>query len=202
MMNTMFMELSKEYKGQETNQDYKYYFENGAQDVVIAHLYHKNYKLFNSTVNLYFGIDEMQAQDIILTQIWRCLDNYEEEKGNGKITTMICKYIKTECRTYTQAQNTHRRKINQANVTSNFSEFEATDFIEEREANNKDFEEMEMQQYLYQLNLTENQLKFCQAVLNAPDDISMSQIAQEIGLSRAGVKGIQQQLRDKIQDLL
>ena len=75
MINTMFLELSKQYKGQETNEDYKYYFDNGEQDVVIAHLYQLHHQLFTSTVKMYFGIDEMQTQDIILTEIWKCLEN-------------------------------------------------------------------------------------------------------------------------------
>ena len=201
MLNTMFVELSKQYKGEETNEDYKNYFEKGEQDIVIAHLYHLHHHLFTSTVKMYFGIDEMQAEDIILTEIWRCLENYTSDKSNGKITTMICKYIKTACRTYTQGQNTHKRKVNQDNVTSVFSQFEKTDFLE-KEYLDTAFNDMEVNHYLYQLNLTENQLKFCLAVLNSPDDVSMNQIAQEIGMSTAGVLGLKKQLRVKLTDLL
>ena len=43
---------------------------------------------------------------------------------------MICKYIQFACRTYTQKQNSDRRKINQSNVTDVFSQFEKTDFLE------------------------------------------------------------------------
>jgi hypothetical protein len=114
---------------------------------------------------------------------------------------MICKYIKTACRTYTQGQNTHKRKVNQGNVTSNFSEFESTDFLE-KEAIDPAFNDMEMKHYLLQLDLTENQLNFCLAILDAPDDISMNQIAQEIGMSTAGVLGLKKQLRAKLTDLL
>jgi hypothetical protein len=201
MLNKMFLELSKEYKGQETNEDYKYYFDNGQQDIVIAHLYQMHHHLFTSTVKMYYGIDEMQAQDIVLTEIWKCLENFKADKSNGKITTMICKYIKTACRTYTQGQNTHKRKVNQGNVTSNFSEFESTDFLE-KEAIDPAFNDMEMKHYLLQLDLTENQLNFCLAILDAPDDISMNQIAQEIGMSTAGVLGLKKQLRAKLTDLL
>ena len=201
MLNTMFTQLSREYKGEESNNDYKYYFDNGYQDIVRAHLYHKHYQLFTSTVKMYFGINEMDAEHIILTEIWKCLENYEEEKSNGKLTTMICKYIKSACRTFTQIENTHKRKINQSNITSNFSQFEKTDFLE-KDYIDTAFNDMEMQHYLHQLDLTENQLKFCLAVLEAPDDISMNQIAQQIGMSTAGVLGLKKQLKDKITDLL
>lgn len=201
LLNEMFRDLSKEFPGEDTNHDYKYYFDNGYENIVIAYLYKKHFNLFTSTVNMYYGIDDMQAEDIILTEIWKCLENYEEEKSNGKLTTMICKYIKTACRTYTQAQNTHRRKINQNDVTSVFSQFEKTDFLE-KDYIDTAFNDMEMKHYLLQLDLTENQLKFCLAVLDAPDDISMNQIAQEIGMSTAGVLGLKKQLKAKITDLL
>ena len=202
MLNQMFINLSQEYKGEETNADYKRYFDNGYQDIVIAHIYKLHYQLFNRTIiTNYYGIDEMEAEHIKLTQIWKCLEGYDETKSNGKITTMICTYIRNACRAYTQAQNSDKRKVGQSNVTSNFSEFEKTDFLEKDYVDNE-FNRAEVKQYLKQLNLTENQYKFCMTIIDSPDDTSLRQIALEIGMSRAGVSGLQRQLKQILVDLM
>ena len=113
---------------------------------------------------------------------------------------MMCKYIRNACRTYTEKQNTDRRKVNQSNVTDVFSTFEKTDFLE-KEHIDTDFNQFETEQYLKQLNLTENQYKFCIAAINGGDDIGITEIAREIGISPAGALNVKKQLQKIIKHI-
>lgn len=200
MLSNMFIELSKQYEGEDNNADYIKYFNEGEVDIVIARIYHLNYKLFNQTASQYYGLNYDDIQNIILTEIWRCLDNYDDSKSKGKITTMMCKYIRNACRTYTEKQNTDKRKVNQGNVTDVFSAFEKTDFLE-KEHIDTDFNRFETEQYLKQLNLTENQYKFCIAAINGGDDIGITEIAREIGISPAGALNVKKQLQKIIKHI-
>ena len=201
MLNQLFVESAKEYKGNGTNEDYKEQFDNGNGDAVIAHIFANNYKLFKSTASQYIGIDPAELENIILTQIWKCLDNYDSSKSKGKITTMICTYIRNECRRYTEANNTNKCKINQAHISTLFSEYDDPDRLEQMGIDTE-YNLMETKEYLNQLDLSENQRKFCEIILDAPSDIKLTDVAREMGISRAGVSGIQKQLQNKLQDLI
>ena len=201
MLNQLFVESAREYKGNGSNEDYKQQFDNGNGDAVIAHIFANNYKLFNSTASQYLGIDEATLEDIILTQIWKCLDNYDSNKSKGKITTMICTYIRNECRRYTEANNTNKTKINQGHISTLFSEYDDPDRLEQMGIDTE-YNLMETMEYLNQLDLSKNQRKFCEIILDSPSDIRMADVAREMGISRAGVLGIQKQLQNKLQDLI
>ena len=59
-----------------------------------------------------------------------------------------------------------------------------------------------MEQYLTQLNLSDNQYKYCHLVLTGNPDIKMADIAKELNISRAGALGIKKQLQDILKDLV
>ena len=201
MLNQIFVDAASNYKGEKTNEDYKFYFDNGCENEVIAFIYKNNFKLFHNTASRYIGIDKATLEDIILTQIWKCLSNFDKSKSKGKITTMICVYIRNECRRYTEEQNTLKQCINQAHLSTPFSAFDDPDRLEQM-GNENGYVDSEIEQYLSQLDLTENQRKFCEVVLKAEDDITMADIAREIGLSRAGTLGVQRQLQTILRDLI
>ena len=201
MLNQIFVDAASNYKGEKTNEDYKFYFDNGCENEVIAFIYKNNFKLFHNTASQYIGIDKATLEDIILTQIWKCLDNYDSNKSKGKITTMICTYIRNECRRYTEANNTNKTKINQGHISTLFSEYDDPDRLEQMGIDTE-YNLMETMEYLNQLDLSENQRKFCEIILDSPSDIRMADVAREMGISRAGVLGIQKQLQNKLQDLI
>lgn len=200
-MMELFRDSAKHYVGEETNEDYKFYFDNGCEDEVIAHIFMKHHNLFKGTASQYIGIDDATLQDIILTQIWKCLSNYDESKSKGKITTMICTYIRNECRRYTQEQNTNKQVINQAHVSTVFSAFEDEDRLEQM-GTDSGYNDVEVEQYLEQLDLTENQRNFCKIILDNTGTVKMADVARELKMSRAGVLGIQRQLQNILMDLM
>lgn len=201
MLNTIFKEAAKNYEGSTTNEGYKEAFDNGQDNEVIAHIYKNNYVLFNATASQYIGIDDAELENIILTQIWKCLSNYDSAKSKGKITTMICTYIRNECRRYTEEQNTNRKRINQAHVSTPFSAYDDPDRLEQMGIDSE-YSTMEMKHYIEQLDLSDNQRKFCEIILDNADTVRMADVARELKISRAGVLGIQRQLQNKLADLL
>ena len=200
-MNINFKEYATLYTGEETNNSYKEWFDNNEKDIIIAHLYTKHYYVFKQATENFIGLDEFEIEDIILTQIWRCLDQYDDSKSNGKITTYICKYIRSACRNATQAENSNKRKINQRHISTLFSEYEDKDDLD-RSKIEFGYSEVEMEQYLTQLNLSDNQYKYCHLVLTGNPDIKMAEIAKELNISRAGALGIKKQLQDILKDLV
>lgn len=200
-MLELFKNCARNYIGEDTNQDYKFYFDNGCQDEVISRLYVKHHNLLHLTASKYVGIDEATLTDIIVTQIWKCLSNYDETKSKGKIITMICTYVRNECRRYTEEQNTNKQKINQGHISTPFSAYDDPDRLDEMGAESG-YDEVEMEQYLDKLSLSDNQRTFCKIVLDNQGTIKMSDVAREMKISRAGVLGIQRQLQSILTDII
>lgn len=201
MLSTNFKELAEMYVGERTNEGYKDWFDNKEKDVVIAYLYTTNYYLFKQSTEGYLGLDEHTIEDIILTQIWRCLDQYDADKSKGKITTFICKYIRFACRNATEAQSSNKTKINQRHISSLFCEFDKPEDLDKSQLDNN-YSDVEMREYLKQLNLTTNQYNYCKIILDNKSEVRMADIARELGISRAGVLGIKRQLQQILQDLI
>ena len=196
-----FKELAEMYTGERTNDGFKEWFDHKDKDIVISYIYTTNHYLFKQVTTQYLGLDELTVEDIILTQIWRCLDQYDASKSHGKITTYICKYIKFACRTATQSANTNKTKINQRHISSLFCEFEKPEELDKSEYD-RSFNDVEMIQYINQLGLTQNQYKYCMLILDNTQELKMSEVARELGISRAGVLGLKRQLQQKLQDLV
>ena len=64
-------------------------------------------------------------ESTIYEQVWRCLVNYEPEKSKGKLTTMICKYIRNAVRNIAQSNNYQKRSVNNLVNCSSLDAFES-----------------------------------------------------------------------------
>ena len=152
--------------------------------------------MFRFKCNKYSIIDENDKESIILESIWRCLKNYDKEKSNAKLTTMISKYIDTMCKNYVKLQSLDKRKINQSNITSLFSQFENTDFLEK---NNEDtaYNEIELRLLIEQLSLSHIEKAVCNGII---EGYNTCDIAKQLNVSNSYICHIKKGLKRKLKE--
>lgn len=196
----LFFNLAKDYVGADTNEDYVKYFNQGQENEVIARIYTLNYRLFKQTSKRFTGVDEATRDSLILENIWKCLSTYDESKSNGKITTMICTYVRNALRTLTQSMNTNKGKVNSQSKV--FSSYEDEDRVAELSTTSKTFSDIEIKDYIESLDLKGNQKRYCEAILGSKEDLKMSDIARELNISRAGALSIKRALQGKLGELI
>ena len=198
----MFKELLNVYEGKHTDEELIFDFNNGKTNEVIAYIFETNKYLFHQTARSYIGVEIETVDSDLIEQIWKCLINYDSAKSKGKLTTMICTYIRNELRNITQSNNYNKRAINEASNCSLFSEFEEGEDRLEEASDLAGYDLIEMEHMVANEDLTENEKKYCLAALKNLDGLTPARIAEQIGVSRAGAKCIRQNLQYKLNYLL
>ena len=199
----MFNSLVKVYGLQHTDEELIRDFNNGMENEVIAYLFEMNKSAFRQVSTKYIGVTNDEVESIIMEQIWKCLQTYNEERSNGiKLVTLICTYIKNALRTYTQKQNSNKRKVNNGNQSTPMSCFDTTEDRFDEMGEEDDYNKLELLDLIRSENLSDNQRAYCEAALEYKCDIQQSHLAREIGVSTAGVVGIRRALQNKLSYLL
>lgn len=177
-------------------------YREGRRDEAIQGVYEKHRNLFFQTSKDYYGLDDHTIESSIYEQIWKALDDYDENKSTCKLTTMICKYIRNDLRALTQANSYNKRKINDATNCSFFSEFEQDEDRLHEAGDEVDYSLIEMRMYINSKDLTSNQLKYCTSIIENVSGTKMADVAEHIGVSRAGALQIKKALKSKLNDLV
>lgn len=199
----MFNSLVKVYGLQHTDEELIRDFNNGMENEVIAYLFEMNKSAFRQVSTKYIGVTNDEVESIIMEQIWKCLQTYNSERSNGiKLVTLICTYIKNALRTYTQRQNSNKRKVNNANQSTPMSCFDTTEDRFDEMGEEDDYNKLELLDLIRSENLSTKQREYCEAALEYKCDIQQSHLAREIGVSTAGVVGIRRALQNKLAYLL
>lgn len=199
----MFESLVKVYGMSHTDEELLRDYNNGLHDEVIAFMYEKNKSAFRQVSTRYIGVTNDEVESIILEQIWKCFETYDSEKANKiKLVTLICTYIKNALRTYTQKQNSNKRKVNNGNQSTPMSCFDTTEDRFDEMGEEDDYNKLELLDLIRSENLSDNQRAYCEAALEYKCDIQQSHLAREIGVSTAGVVGIRRALQNKLAYLL
>ena len=199
----MFNSLIKVYGLQHTDEELIRDFNNGMENEVIAYLFEMNKSAFRQVSTKYIGVTNDEVESIIMEQIWKCLQTYNSERSNGiKLVTLICTYIKNALRTYTQRQNSNKRKVNNANQSTPMSCFDTTEDRFDEMGEEDDYNKLELLDLIRSENLSTKQREYCEAALEYKCDIQQSHLAREIGVSTAGVVGIRRALQNKLAYLL
>lgn len=198
-MLELFKDLSKTYKGEQSPQSYKNFFELGYENEVIADIYVNNYKLFYKAASQYGSIDNATKDSVIVEMIWKAMKDLDIAKLQVKLNSYIIGYIKSELRCILQANTYDKRKINMSENSVSFTdlttdESDGTDkFMNMGEVD--DTSMLEMMSFINSLQLPENQRKYCEAALSGEVGLKYGTIATAIGVSRAGAKKIREKLQ-------
>ena len=199
----MFKELVKVYGLQHTDEELINDFNKGMKSEVIAYMYEINKSAFRQVSTRYIGVTNDEVESIIMEQIWKCFETYNSEKANGvKLVTLVCTYIKNALRTYTQKQNSNKRKVNNGNQSTPMSCFDTTEDRFEEMGEEDDYMKLELLDLVNNENLSNKQREYCIAAIEHKCDIQQSHLAREIGVSTAGVVGIRRALQNKLAYLL
>lgn len=172
-------------------------YRSGRQTEVIAYMYCNNYKLFRLTTNRFFGLTQDDKDSYLLEEIAKAFETYDSTKTSKsvKMTSLVCTYIYNRLRTETQAlQKASRATLNYA---TGFDDLGEMDRIEEA-SEESSFSYAEMYQMVEQLDLTDNEKECCKIIILNNDNIKNSEIAEILGISRAGVGHIKKSLKLKL----
>lgn len=171
-------------------------YQEGRQTEVIAHVFCTNYQLFKLTANKFFGLSAEDKDSFILEEIAKALENYDlQSEKQAKITTVISTYIYNRLRTETQAlQKASRATLNLATSFEDLGDMERL----EKAGDESTYSYAEMYELVYQLDLTENERKCCEIIILNNDTLKNSEIAELLGVSRAGVGHIKKSLKVKL----
>ena len=199
----MFKEYVKYYGLNHSDEELILDFNNGLVNEVIACIYEKNYAAFREVSRQFSTIDEATKDSCIVEQIWRALQNYDPQRSEAKLVTVICTYIRYGLLTIVQADKTNKRKVNAGTNRVLLSELELEeDRLEETGELDSHYIEMEMIDLIESLDLTQNQKEYCRCIIEQSCELTMAQIAQHIGISRAGALSVRKALQEKLNILL
>lgn len=179
-----------------TTQELVQAYQCGRQTEVIAHVFCTNYQLFKITANKFFGLSAEDKDSFILEEIGKALENYKAgEDRQAKIQTVVSAYIYNRLRTETQAlQKASRATLN---LATSFEDLGEMDRLEEA-GDEASYSYSEMYELVTQLDLTENERKCCEIIILNNDSIKNAEIAELLGVSRAGVGHIKKSLKVKL----
>lgn len=171
-------------------------YNSGKQTEVISYIFCTNYQLFKMVANKFFGLSAEDKDSFILEEIAKALSNYSlSNEKKAKITTVISTYIYNRLRTETQAlQKASRATLNLATSFEDLGDMERL----EEAGDESTYSYSEMYELVYQLDLTENERKCCEIIILNNDTLKNSEIAELLGVSRAGVGHIKKSLRAKL----
>lgn len=171
-------------------------YQEGRQSEVIAHVFCTNYQLLKITANKFFGLSAEDKDSFILEEIAKALNNYDlENSKNAKITTVVSTYLYNRLRAETQAlQKASRATLN---LATSFEDLGDMDRLEEA-GDDASYSYSEMYELVYQLDLTENERKCCEIIILNNDPVKNSEIAELLGVSRAGAGHIKKSLKVKL----
>lgn len=199
----MFKDVVKVYGLQHTDEELVRDYQAGFHNEVIAYVFEKNKNLFYQVSKKYVGVSEDEVTSIILEQIWKCFENFDAEKStSGKLTSMICVYIKNALRTLTQSNASNKRKANNGDQCTPMSCYETTEDRWEEASVEDEYDKVELSDLVHKEDLSEKQLQYCMVALDHMCDLQQSHMAREIGVSTAGVVGIRRALQKKLNYLL
>lgn len=171
-------------------------YRDGRETEVISYIFCTNYQLFRLTTNRFFGLSQDDKDSFTLEEIAKALNNYNVTKtSNAKITTLVCTYIYNRLRTETEALQ--KASAVTMNYATGFDDLGAEDRIEEASEEGS-FSYYEMYQMVEELELTEKEKECCKLIILNNDNIKNSEIAEMLGLSRAGVGHIKKSLKSKL----
>ena len=199
----MFKEMVKVYGVKHTDEELLNDYNKGMKNEVIAYVYEKNKSAFRQVSTKYIGVSNDEVESIIMEQIWKCFETYNSDKANGiKLVTLVCTYIRNALRTYTQKQNSNKRKVNNGNQSTPMSCFDTTEDRFEEMSEEDDYIKLELLNLVNSEDLSNKQREYCVAAIEHKCDIQQSHLAREIGVSTAGVVGIRRALQKKLSYLI
>lgn len=210
-MLNMFKEVSKQYTGGHDTKDLVEAYRGGRSDEVIATILIDNYGLFSKICKAQMIDSDNDLMISTITEmIWRCLEDYDENKSNCKLTTMICTYLRREIFRINSSMNYDKHKANNYENCASFTSMTSGEEDDDKGAvdkldsmaYNEDYTLIEMRNMIENTNLSENQRKYCLMIINNYTKLNSSSISTEIGVSRAGGKKIKESLQIKLADLI
>lgn len=204
-MNTYqyYLSLSKNYKErfQEESQITDSVLVNSINNkdgAAVAYAFCKYYIINLNVRNEYFGFDDQDFDSFLAEEIVKAASKYSDT--SKKFVSMVSVYFRNRVRMEMYALNKASRKILSGREYVSVDNEEV--FTEPVDLNaTNDYDLIEVEETISKLSLSENEMKYIAVVIHSDILLKDSEVAREIGISRAGVGVIKKSLKKKLSEV-
>lgn len=166
------------------------YQENG--DVVnFAVVFCKLFPFIRNQSDKYFYLTDSDKASFAVEELNKAMTDFKSDQG-AKIQTFFSRYLNNRLRAETQMLSHHKRKTN-----NSCESYEA--FTEIKKGyTEQGYDDSEFAEMLKQMELNDNELKYCQIIINDTIHVKDSDAAKQIGISSTAIKYMKKRLAKKL----
>lgn len=160
------------------------------EDSVLATAYVKIYGIAKRCLEKFYSLDDDKKTEIVVEKLKQCLEKFRTGK-KAKFTTyfysMIYRKAQDEIALDTDADGNPRDMILAC---------ESLDYLQEFGHDASTEMQFTTCEILRDKKLRESELKFCQLVMKNPRKMTVTEIAEELHMSRAGITNMKKRLQE------
>jgi hypothetical protein len=182
--------LSNLYTGVEDLNKVALQYQQTKDPILFSFAFIKLFPVMIRQVERYYCLTNDEKVSYCLEELNKSLLDFKEDKG-AKLMTLFVTYLKRRLRTEAKSLQLDKRRADM-NTESFDVAFNRTSYIESA------YDALEYLESLNQMELTENELRYCEIVINSSGKVLDADIAKLIGISSAGVHFIKKSLAKKL----
>jgi hypothetical protein len=192
-----FQELNKLYDGEETLSEIAVKYQTSPDNMVyLARTFCELFGVLTNLVGNYFYLTEEDKASYCVEETHKAMMAYDPDKGY-QVQTLIRTYVDNRLRAETQMLQCQKRKANY--LTTDYGDLDYNDVETELH-----IEQLELLDLIKsgELGLTDNEIAICEIIVREPNNLQNTEIAEELGMTSAGVAYIKKQLAQKLDGYL
>lgn len=214
-------DIANLYEGNANLSQLALMYQKDENPMYLAVTFKKLYKLLLTHVNKFYVLTDSDCASFILQEIHKAMKNYSNDKG-VQVQTLISRYVYNRLKAESNMLNHDKRVLNIMSTSYEgvlSSKEDGSTVIPKSLINKEDsvnstscyfsevsiqheYDELELQQTLDQLNLPEKELKMCKIILSEKNTLLNTEIAKKMGITSAGVAYLKKSLRTKLLPVL
>lgn len=188
-------QLAELYKENGTLHDAVEQYKLTKDPILISHVFCQFYAYIRTQSSKYFYLTSSDKASFAVEELDKAMNDFDPSYG-VKLLTLFDRYYNNRLRSETQMLQHHKRCANNASI--NYE-----DWGESIVAHQADYLDVEFSVTITQGGeLTENELKYCELIMDNGDKIRNTDIAYALGISSAAVTYIKRSLRNKLNSLI
>jgi hypothetical protein len=161
-----------------------------SQDPIqFAYIFCKLYPFMVTQTDKYFYLTDQDKASHCIEELSKAISNFKLQE-NGSIQTLFGVYLNNRLRAETQQLQYNKRKANNA-----ASDYESLTYAYD----DRQFESVDLLETLKSMDLSDNELRYCQLIIRDADKIKDTDIAKLLGISSAAITYIKNRLQKKLQ---
>lgn len=184
-----FTKLAKLYVDQNADiNEVALEYQSTQDPICFSFIFCKYYPFMKTVAQKYFYFTEQDKASICVEVLNKALHDFNPQRA--KIQTLFGKYLSNRFLTEMKNLTYDKRKGN--------NNAESLQVCRELRNPSSDFDDVEVMESLSSMNLSKNELKYCQIIVSANSAFLDSDIARTLGISPSGVNQLKKSLSRKL----